>query len=105
MNRAQRERAAETQARARRVNERVDRVSQVGRIEGELMALACECPHMCDATLEIPHRDYEATRADPSLFLVVHGHELTETDEVVARERGYVVVRKTEGRADGVPNP
>ena len=68
-------REAEEQALARRLNEQIDRVAEPGRIAGEMMLLARECQGSCGEQIEIPHDEYEATRADPLLFLVVDGHE------------------------------
>lgn len=97
MRGSEKERQAKEQALCRRLNEEIDRVAEPGRIGGEMMLLACECPRGCGEQIEVPHHEYEATRAHSLFFLVLDGHESPEVDEVVARRGRYVVVRKAPG--------
>ena len=78
----------------RSINERIEAGAWPAP-PSELVAFRCECAALgCNLLLEATLADYEAIRADPRLFLVVPGHELPEIETVVAREPGYIVVRK-----------
>jgi hypothetical protein len=80
----------------REVNERIEDLADKFNI-GTLDAV-CECGDAaCADRIEITHGDYEAMRADPTLFAVVPGHELTDVERVVERREGYVVVAKDPG--------
>ena len=102
MDGVEKERLTEKQARMRRVNEQISRISQRGRVEGEIVELACECAHSCASQVELAPAEYESARKDPLLFLLAHGHEVPDVDEVVTRAAGYVLVRKTDGRPAAV---
>ena len=61
----------------------------------EPVVLLCECGRRrCPARVELTGPEYEAVRADPARFIVAHGHEFPEAEDVVEEHEGYVVVRK-----------
>jgi hypothetical protein len=58
-------------------------------------AYICECGRLgCNQLIELTSGDYEDVRQHPRRFAVVAGHELPETEDVVARHAGYHVVEK-----------
>jgi hypothetical protein len=62
---------------------------------GEPFVLFCECGRRrCPARLELTAPEYEAVRADPSRFVIAHGHEFPEAEDVIEEHERYVVVRK-----------
>jgi hypothetical protein len=64
---------------------------------GEPLVLLCECGRRrCPARVQLTGSEYEAVRADPSRFVLAHGHEFPEAEDVVEEHDGYVVVRKHE---------
>jgi hypothetical protein len=55
----------------------------------------CECADpACAERIEMTKLEYEAIRAHPKRFPVMHGHELPEVERVVAIQPGYLVVEK-----------
>lgn len=77
----------------RELNEQIDRV--VGSLGGPA-AYYCECVDpACERTLLLEREAYRAIRADPEQFVVAVGHERARLEEVVVRQDGYLVVRKT----------
>jgi hypothetical protein len=64
------------------------------------LTFLCECgDETCRAHVELTEEEYEAVRADASLFTVAPGHEPVG-DAVVARSQRFSVVEKTgRGRA------
>ena len=68
---------------------------------GETVTFLCECAdRRCRKLVQLTAAQYEAVRTDPRRFLVARGHEITEAEEVVEEQDGYVVVRKHEDVAD-----
>jgi hypothetical protein len=62
---------------------------------GESVVLLCECGRRrCPARVALTGPEYEAVRADPSRFIVAHGHEFPEAEDVVEEHESYVVVHK-----------
>ena len=62
---------------------------------GERVTLLCECGRRrCPARVALTGAEYEAVRDDPSRFVIAHGHEFLEAEDVVEEHDGYVVVRK-----------
>jgi hypothetical protein len=57
--------------------------------------LMCECGRAdCVAKIEMSRSEYEQLRADPTLFAVVRGHEISGVERVVEAREGYDVVEK-----------
>jgi hypothetical protein len=58
----------------------------------------CECGYApCTETIQMTVADYEGIRTDPTCFGVLPGHEIPELEDVVARNVGFLVVRKEAG--------
>jgi hypothetical protein len=91
------ERVARNEATTRQINEEIQQAHQAAPFEGHVRVL-CECGHLeCDRLIAITTAEYEAVRADPVQFLVVHAHVLPEVERVVAHTDRYTVVAKREG--------
>ena len=86
-------RIGKNEALFREVNERIEEIA-----DGSPTEFLCECGNSdCTAPMRLSLRVYEELRADPDRFAVLPGHELPEFEEVVARNEGYLVVRKHPG--------
>jgi hypothetical protein len=91
-------RIGKNEALFREVNDRIERVSESLEVPGEKLAILCECGNAsCTEQVEIALPDYERVRTDGALFVVLHGHELPDVEDVVEESGSYVVVRKKEG--------
>jgi hypothetical protein len=84
----------------RKVNDQIEGVNEAfGTITGT-MSLLCECGKLeCIEQIELTVEEYRRLRAEPTRFAVKPGHELPEVEQVVERQDGYFVVRKTEDDA------
>lgn len=87
---------ARNEATFRRVNEAIE--SGASGRDGPV-GFICECGALgCNQIVELTTAEYEAVRADPLRFFVMHGHEITEVEDVVeSHDRYAVVVKKGEG--------
>jgi len=90
------ERLAKNEILFREINERIESMAHTQGEDDYVFEFICECSN-ADCTLRLPLtlKVYEATRADPSSFIVAPGHELPEIEDVISRGAGYQVVRKT----------
>jgi hypothetical protein len=62
------------------------------------MTIVCECgARSCTEQFEIAREEYERVRQDAVLFVLKPGHDLPETETVVAKKDVYWVVRKDPG--------
>ena len=60
-----------------------------------LMPLVCECAHTgCTIPIEVDPVAFEQVREHPHRFLVAPGHEDLESESVVERREGYLIVEK-----------
>jgi hypothetical protein len=88
------ERVALNEDTIRRANEGIEETSIALGIDG-LLPFICECADMsCTAMLQLTREEYEAVRAEPTHFLIVHGHEAAAEGRaiVVATYPRYAVV-------------
>ena len=86
--------AVQTEHVFREVNERIEDLNETFETV-ESMQVVCECADAeCIAQIELTKPEYEAVRADPTWFLVLPEHVLTDVERVVDRRDGYVVVEK-----------
>ena len=87
------DRIARNEALFREVNERV---REVRPEDGEdTLGFLCECgDEACTETIYLSAATYEEVRSDPTLFVVVPGHEITDVEDRVRRAKGYIIVRK-----------
>jgi hypothetical protein len=93
-------RRARNEVLFREVNERIEEISTEFAVQdGQRLrlGLVCECGiEQCTEKIEATVAEYEAVRANPRRFLVVPGHEQTDTARVVERNSGFLVVEKLE---------
>ena len=96
---AREERIGNNEALFREINERISRIQEdFGQTRS--FEIVCECGRPdCAERFSITHDAYRQLRADPVQFAVVPGHEEPDVEEIVERNEGYLVVRKTEGEA------
>ena len=94
------ERRARNEALFREVNERIEELSSEWAGESEQegsVGIVCECGRAdCTELIEVTRAEYEAVRGDPRRFLVLPGHEHTDTARVVERNSQFSVVEKLE---------
>ena len=104
-----RRRVGQNEALFRQVNEELENLEQHTRITDRTIGIVCECGDLrCRERLEVPIEEYEDVRGDGQLFLVIPGHEIPSTEDIVQRTERYNVVRKREGepaRIADVTNP
>ena len=98
MDGAENERRARNETLFREVNERIEDLSahSAGASEqDESFQVVCECSRAdCAELIEVTRAQYEAVRSDPRRFLVVPGHEHTDTARVVERHGAFFVIEK-----------
>lgn len=95
---ARHQRIARNEAAFRTLNESLHReVHDPLGGESARSGFVCECAHAdCASIVTVSLPKYEDVRADPMLFLAVPGHEIPDSEDVVERGEGFVVVRKHE---------
>ena len=87
------------EAAFRKVNEALRAGKTLADAE-QLLPFRCECGVLgCNRLLELTLPEYEAVRAQPTRFLIVDGHEITETEHVVERHDRFSVVEKEDAAA------
>jgi hypothetical protein len=95
---ADRERAAETEALFREVNERIAETAE--RFDAPQSEFQCECADLaCNERVEAPLEEYEHVRGDGATFLLARGHEDESIERVVRRRPDYAVVQKIDAAA------
>ena len=88
-------RIAENETRFRGINERLSADLQRLEVADGLIAFVCECGKaQCTEPVHLTTDEYRAARADPMAFVVVPGHEIPDTEDVVSAAERYTVVRK-----------
>ena len=78
----------------RTVNDRIRDVRNPADESGAV-AVLCECGDVvCQGALNISLTDYEAVRAAPGHFVLLHEHESPDVHRILARDNGFVVVEE-----------
>jgi hypothetical protein len=94
----QKRRIGVNEAVFREANERIEDLNEAFATVTDELVLVCECGDgECMEKISLTREEYEELRADPTQFAVVPGHEKPTVEEVVARRKGYDVVRKVDG--------
>jgi glycerate-2-kinase len=94
-------RIAQNENAFRALNESLGASVHRGRPANELAGFVCECGNPdCDDTVRVPLPTYQSVRADAQLFILKPGHDIPDTEDVVAAREGFNVVRKHEDVAD-----
>lgn len=93
------QRLGRNEALFRIVNDRVEDLNEAFAAITDEFEIVCECGDAsCIQQLVIATEEYERVRRDPTLFIIVPGHEDATSESVVEEDRpGYVVVRKHPG--------
>lgn len=95
MTTQRRVRIAHNEASFRELNESLEANVHSGRRQPDYAGFVCECgAGDCDTTVRVPLDVYSSVRADSRLFIVVPGHEIADTEDIVDDGEGYLVVRK-----------
>jgi hypothetical protein len=82
----------------REVNERIEEINRTFSTLTDSMKIMCECGGAgCAEMISIHVSEYEQVRSDPTLFVIVPGHEAPDVEDVVERHEGFDVVRKHPG--------
>ena len=93
------QRVGENESRFRVVNERIrdlviDAAARLGE-HAEGLSVLCECADVdCSETITVSLSTYEWIRSAPARFIVVPGHELPDSEQVLREGHGYVIVEK-----------
>ena len=88
------------EAMFREINERLEELNKTFADYTELLEVVCECADVgCAELIELQPAVYERVRADPTLFIIVPGHQVTEVEDVTDDRSGYAIVRKRDGEA------
>jgi hypothetical protein len=83
----------------RRVNERIEAVSQTVALDDETMEVLCECDQPdCYEKVQATRAEYESVRSDPTHFIVLPDHQDESVEHAVFSNERFLVVEK-EGKA------
>ncbi len=92
------ERIGLNEAVFREVNERIEDLAETFDLRTQSLDLICECGDAaCVERISMTHDEYMELRSDAHQFAVHPGHEYQDVESVVARLKGYDVVRKDRG--------
>lgn len=92
------ERIGLNEAVFREVNERIEDLAETFNLKTQSLDLICECGDgACEERLSMTRAEYEELRSEPHQFAVHPGHDYPDVESVVARRKGYDVVRKNRG--------
>jgi hypothetical protein len=92
------ERIGLNEAVFREVNERIEGLAETFDLKTQSLDLICECGDAaCVERLSMTHAEYEEIRSEAHQFAVHPGHEYPDFEIVVARLKGYDIVRKNKG--------
>jgi hypothetical protein len=92
------ERIGLNEAVFRSVNERIDDLAETFDLKTQPLDLICECGDAaCVERISMSPAEYEQIRSEAHQFAVHPGHEHPDVESVVARLKGYDIVRKNKG--------
>jgi hypothetical protein len=92
------ERIGLNEAVFREVNERIETLAESFDLGSQPLDLICECGDAaCVQRIHMTHAEFEELRSDSHQFAIYPGHEEPDVESVVARRKGYDIVRKGEG--------
>lgn len=95
------QRIARNEVAFRELNESLEANVHRGQTEPEYAGFVCECGDgECDATVRVSLSSYQAVREDAMHFIVVPGHQASDTEDVVDEGDGYLIVRKHDDVAE-----
>jgi hypothetical protein len=92
------ERIGLNEAVFREVNERIESLAETFDLKTHSLDLICECGDAaCVERITMTTAEYEEIRSEAHQFAVHPGHEYPDVETVVAKQKGYDVVRKHTG--------
>src|SRR5919205_3825240 len=92
------ERIGRNEALFREINERLEDLQERFDVLSHAGDFVCECGKLgCTEQITMPLEEYRELRSNPTHFAIKPGHEIPDVEDVVARRRGYDIVRKHEG--------
>ena len=92
------ERIGLNEAVFRAVNERIEGLAETFDLKTQPLDLICECGDAaCVERISMTPAEYEEIRSEPHQFAVHPGHEYPDVESIVARLKGYDIVRKNRG--------
>ena len=92
------ERIGLNEAVFREVNERIEGLAETFDLKTQSLDLICECGDAaCVERITMTRAEYEEIRSEAHQFGVHPGHEYPDVESVVARLKGYDIVRKNKG--------
>lgn len=93
------QRKALNEAVFREVNEKIEELEHRFAIaENQSLDIVCECDHIeCAEPLSVDLEIYEKVRSEPTLFLLLPGHQDSSVEDVVDAGDNYLIVRKRPG--------
>lgn len=100
-----RARIAANEALYRTVNERLEELNEaLTSVAGDgSMVIVCECGDVqCAEQIEVSVDTYESVRADPTLFIIVPGHEIADVEDIVTHGDSFDIVCKHKGQGERV---
>ena len=79
----------------RSINDQRESLDEALAAESDGFEIVCECGDgACVEQIPIPSPEYSAIRGDPTLHILIPGHENATVESVVEEAQSYVVVRK-----------
>jgi hypothetical protein len=98
------ERARRNEILFRSVNEQLENLNAAFAVTTPGgFEIVCECGEgACVEQIPISSADYSRIRSDPTLFILVGGHEDPTVEAVVEEDQPYLVVRKPPGSTAGL---
>ena len=97
------QRIGRNEAIFREVNERLEQLQDSFGVSSGQTQFLCECGDAtCAQPIELTLEEYERIRADPTLFVIVAGHEQVDVEEIVEENDRFYVVRKQAGEAQQI---
>ena len=88
-------RVRRNQALFRTVNEQHEDLDETFAVENDGVEIVCECGNGgCVEQIPIPSSEYSRIRSDPTLHILMPGHEDETVEGIVDDARSYLVVRK-----------
>jgi hypothetical protein len=92
------ERIGLNEAVFREVNERIEGLAETFDLKTQSLDLICECGDAgCVERISMTRTEYEELRSESHQFAVHPGHEYPDVERVVAKLKGYDIVRKNKG--------
>ena len=83
----------------REVNERIESLAETFDLGSQPLDFICECGDAaCVERIHMTHAEFEKLRSVSHQFAIHPGHEAPDVESVVARRKGYDIVKKDEGR-------